>query len=219
MSSGGVFALVNSDIDFRGDVATLDALFEHAQGGAVYGHRCDTIRPGGPPGLPYLYGYDVFFVDAPSVQPASMAGFRIGTPWWDYVLLYDLATRGTPLTMVGSPVFAHLRHPANWKPRAWRSGLALTAAVLRGRAAGDGPLASTLGHLCRSFEADVAPGYQMAEQRGPIGAALGAAMVEHIRERTTGVLWWEPDVGQAGLGRVRSTPFQSAFSYLDATAG
>lgn len=208
LSPEDCFALVNSDIEYLGNAGTLRALFEEARGGVVYGNRHERAFNEAEPSLPYLYGYDVFIMDSRVVDPGEMDGFRIGVPWWDYLLLYEMAARGVRLAFVGSPIFAHLTHDQKWDGGSWRVGLSMVAARLRRKASMEGAVAGLFAHFCRSLDYNALPAYLMQEYREPVGVVLGTSMVTFVRERCDRVLWTEEDP-RSGTVRLRSTPFSS----------
>jgi hypothetical protein len=191
--AGSVFAITNSDVAFRGDSDVLQSIFTAGQGGCVYANRYEWAPTSSEPGLPYLYGYDLFVVENTLVSPIEMADFCIGAPWWDYLFLYLLAARDAPLTVVGSPVISHSTHDQQWKFESWRHGLALVAKRIRRLTEEEGPAAALLGYICRSFEEGAISGFAMDRITSELGTVLGTAMVGYIAEISQQVLWFEND--------------------------
>ncbi len=191
LAQGGSFALANSDVEFRGDSLVFDALFEASTGGVVFSNRFECAPHTTEPGLPYLYGYDFFIFDSRLVSPGELDGFTIGTPWWDYLLLYLMAARDLPLAMITSPVIAHSTHDAAWSVQGWTLGLRSVAKRIRQLAEEEGPVAALLGHICRGLEPEAKPGFVTDMIVTQLGTVLGTAMVGYIVERCNEVLWFD----------------------------
>ena len=127
-ASGSHVLLLNADIAFSdGFLALLPALDPNA---AYYGHRLD-VRLGTSaihslqPIAPYEVGFDYFLLPARLLsgpQPLSLPeGFRIGEPWWDYLLPLLVLARGLPLKKLPAQagLALHLRHPTNYAHDSW----------------------------------------------------------------------------------------------------
>jgi hypothetical protein len=197
-SGAPVFGILNSDIRYRGDRPILKALFERTSGRIVYANRWESAAGESVPSQPYLYGFDVFLLDRQFADPQAVTGFRMGMPWWDYLLLYDLASKQLPMSSVRSPLFTHLTHPQNWDGAAWRRGLELVSERISKRAREEGPIAALLGQICKHYSPGALPGYMARESRGGVGVLLGTAMVAYVREHCDEVLWAEPNGSGGG---------------------
>jgi FkbM family methyltransferase len=135
-ASGSHVLLLNADIAVSdGLLALLPALDPNA---AYYGHRLDVrLAKCAIDSLqaiaPYEHGFDYFllptrFVSGPQHLPLPDV-FRIGEPWWDYVLPLLVLVRGLPLKKfpVRAALALHLRHPTRYAHDSW---LALGARFL-----------------------------------------------------------------------------------------
>ena len=195
-----MFILVNADLQFLGDIETLREIQACAFGGAVYAHRSEMTRTDGPVGLPYLYGYDLFALDGRLIVPEALADFRMGEPWWDYLILFDLVCRGAPMSYIASPVISHLTHEPAWDARRWRAGLTRACEYLRSASDLEGPVAGLLAIFCRSLEDGVQPSFALNGVAEQVGIALGVAMVNLIRASCRQAVWFEEKAkfGEAG---------------------
>ena len=198
LEDGTVFAIANSDVEFRGDADVLGALFEASKGGCSFANRYEWAPHAAEPGLPYLYGYDFVVVDNSLVSPVELEHFRIGSPWWDYLFLYLLAAREVPLTLVNCPVIAHSTHDQAWNVEGWMRGLRLTARRVRQLCEEEGPGAALLGYMCRSLEEGAVPGFLVDKIAQELGTVLGTAMVNYIAANCRKVLWFDAEDGDNG---------------------
>ena len=196
---GTVFAVANSDVNFQGDAAVLEAIFRASQGGCTFANRHEWPVSGSEPGLPYLYGYDLVVVENTFVSPVELASFCIGAPWWDYLFLYLLAVRGVPLTVIGSPVITHQTHNQQWSFESWRRGLALTANRIRVLTEEEGPAAALLGYMCLNFEDGVVPGFAIDRITSEFGTVLGTAIVNYVAETCQQIMWFKMEEGMGSL--------------------
>jgi FkbM family methyltransferase len=127
-ASGSHVLLLNADIAVSESLlSVLPALDPNA---AYYGNRLDvrlgmntidSLRAIAP----YELGFDYFllptrFLSGP--EPLTLPEeFRIGEPWWDYLLPLLVLARGLPLKKfpAQSALGLHLRHPARFTPDRW----------------------------------------------------------------------------------------------------
>ena len=191
LPAGTVFALTNSDVEFRGDAEVLNSLFQTAKGGCAFANRYEWLPHSAEPGLPYRYGYDFFIMENSLVAPSELAGFRIGSPWWDYLFLYLVAAREIPLTLIDSPVISHSTHDQAWNIESWTRGLRLIARRIRELCEEEGPAAALLGYVCRSLEEGTTPGFAIESIMQELGTIIGTAMVGYISAACRKALWFE----------------------------
>ncbi len=191
LPEGAVFAITNSDVEFKGDHVVLAELFNAARGGAIYSNRFEQAPLSMEAGLPYLYGYDLFIFDNRFVCPDDLLGFQIGAPWWDYLLIYLAAARDIPLSVITCPVITHSTHDQAWSVESWSLGLGEVAKILRRLAAEEGPAAALLAYMCRNFEPGVAPSFLAEQIHQKLGTVLGTAMVSYVNERSSEILWFD----------------------------
>jgi hypothetical protein len=149
-----------------------------------------------------LYGYDLFLFDDRFVCPEELLGFQIGAPWWDYLLLYLVAARDVPISVITSPVITHSTHDQAWSVEAWMRALGDVAKRIRHLAAEEGPAAALLAYICRNFEPGVAPSFVADHIKQQLGTILGTAMVSYVSERCSDILWFDlVDEGRGHMPR------------------
>lgn len=199
LENSSVFAITNSDVSFAGNLTMLKSLFQAAEGRAIISNRHERAPTSMQVGLPYLYGYDFVALDKEYVVPDELNGFVIGSPWWDYLFLFMLASRDVPLSMLASPVIVHSTHTQAWSHEKWRNGLSEVARRIRLLAAEEGPAAALLGFICRNLENGVLPGFSTNEIVTQLGITLGTAMVSYINERCREILWFTASESSNGI--------------------
>jgi FkbM family methyltransferase len=127
-ASGSHVLLLNADIAVRDSLlGILPVLDPNA---AYYGHRLDVrLRTGAIDSLqviaPYEAGFDFFllptrFLSEPD-PPSLPEEFRVGEPWWDYLLPLLLLARGLPLKKFPpqAALALHLLHPTRYAHDRW----------------------------------------------------------------------------------------------------
>jgi len=135
--------ITNADIVFSPQFKEFLPMLDRRA--VYYGQRVDvTIEPASPDRLSvkgvYEYGFDYFLIPSElrrllieeRVLPIE---FRIGEPWWDYVVpLFGLA-RGFPVKRMPSGAGAlHFEHPARYSDELWlRNGLIFEALITQFR--------------------------------------------------------------------------------------
>ena len=193
------FAIANSDISFRGDSVVLKELFSAAEGGVVYANRFECSEFSKEPVHPYSYGYDLVILDSRYVVTEELRGFFIGSPWWDYLLLYLMASRDVPMSTISMAVISHLTHNQVWDANNWRKGLGKIAHRIRCMATEEGPAAALLAILCDSLIPENVRAFGMESIVDDFGTALGVAMVAYIAQRTEYTNWFELEETKDGL--------------------
>jgi FkbM family methyltransferase len=120
--------VTNADIGFGGD---FHALLPKLDRSAVYyGHRLDVEFDAAQPERVVIkgafpWGFDYVFVPAPLLQLIAdeqllPEEFRIGEPWWDYVVPLVAAARGFVLKRLPANAGAvHLPHTAQYSKDRW----------------------------------------------------------------------------------------------------
>ena len=127
-SPGAHVLLTNADIAFTDVLGKL--LGELDSEAVYYGHRVE-MQEGAIPGEIrstgiYPVGFDYFLLPAGLVQALAVEGlppgdFRIGEPWWDYLLPVLALARGFPLKKLPPemPIALHYSHPTRYSHGLW----------------------------------------------------------------------------------------------------
>ncbi|MFM7035721.1 MAG: FkbM family methyltransferase [Planctomycetia bacterium] len=140
--SGRHLVLTNADILFTD--LLVDILPRLDPEGVYYGHRHDVAATSSEPGVPvsavvYPFGFDFFLLPPAFIQRLTGENlvpveFRIGEPWWDYLLPLLALAHGFPLKRFPDefPIAVHQQHPTNYSPDVWlRNGAILLQCVER----------------------------------------------------------------------------------------
>jgi FkbM family methyltransferase len=156
-ASGSHVLLLNADVAFSdGLLALLPALDPNA---AYYGHRLDVrLGTSAMSSLhaiaPYELGFDYFLLPTRLLsgpQPLSLPEvFRVGEPWWDYLLPLLVLARGLPLKKVPAQagLALHLRHPTRYAHDRWLGlGASFLEFVAERQRAGGGYATALLDEL------------------------------------------------------------------------
>ena len=121
--------LTNADILFTDVLVNLFPRLD--PDGIYYGHRLDVSDTAAPPGAAisagmYPFGFDYFllppaFVERLTGDRLLPEEFRIGEPWWDYLLPLLALAYGYPLKKLPThlPIALHQRHPTRYSPELW----------------------------------------------------------------------------------------------------
>jgi FkbM family methyltransferase len=120
--------LTNADIAFGDGFGELVASLDPEA--AYYGHRLDVVLESNAleslkAVAPYEWGFDFFllparFLDAVAAESLP-AVFRVGEPWWDYLLPLLVLARGFPLKKMPkqAPLAVHVMHPTRYVHELW----------------------------------------------------------------------------------------------------
>jgi hypothetical protein len=144
--------LTNGDILLSG---ALPGLFEQCYPEVVYyGHRLDVeVQSASPDELIpldfYRLGFDYFILPPELVRIVNEErllpeSFRVGEPWWDYLVPLVALARGFPVKKIGvdEPLALHYAHEARYSKERWlRNGEAFLTCLARLR---DGSFAEGL---------------------------------------------------------------------------
>ena len=121
--------LVNGDISLtpalKAQLPRLDpAVFYYGNRTEVEADASDP--PQFLPTSPYEYGFDYFFMPPNFIRAVNRLGefpdsFRVGEPWWDYVLPLLALSLGYPTKRLGAdpPLALHCSHKARYSATNW----------------------------------------------------------------------------------------------------
>lgn len=125
-----ILGIINADLCFETGCDWASTIAPAITATLLIGHRFDipfwpeTAGAGTVSGVPYEFGYDLFFFEKrtlPAALTASAGGrrFAMGLPWWDWWLPLVFGLNGYRLALLTAPMAAHLAHPANYDIAIW----------------------------------------------------------------------------------------------------
>ena len=92
-----------------------------ARNSLILAERIDVDQAGAP--INFLScGFDAFFFDTATLQSLTDAGYRIGTPWWDYWFPLVMQRSGLTLKRFSCPILLHTTHDFNWDHESYLNG-------------------------------------------------------------------------------------------------
>jgi hypothetical protein len=111
---------INADCRF---IEPIDAekISTLARNSLILAERIDVDQVGAP--INFLScGFDAFFFDTATLQSLTDAGYRIGTPWWDYWFPLVIQQSGLTLKRFSCPILLHTTHDFNWDHDSYLKG-------------------------------------------------------------------------------------------------
>jgi len=92
-----------------------------ARNSLILAERIDVDEAGAPTNV-LCCGFDAFFFDTAALQSLTDAGYRIGTPWWDYWFPLAMHRSGLELKRFSCPILLHTTHDLNWDDDSYLDG-------------------------------------------------------------------------------------------------
>ena len=121
IETGGVFMLINSDIEINGDLSLLDEAMKHPDEltiGIRYNHQ--SWRKDHP--VLETSGLDVFIMTPEFAATLPAAPFGIGKPVWDYWIPHHFRSLGITFNWIRRRLFLHETHELGWSWQEWQQG-------------------------------------------------------------------------------------------------
>ena len=125
-----MYAIANTGLPFAGFInadcrfiESIDSerLSTLARNSLILAERIDVDEAGALTNV-LCCGFDAFFFDTAALQSLTDAGYRIGTPWWDYWFPLVMQRSGLELKRFSCPILLHTTHDLNWDDDSYLDG-------------------------------------------------------------------------------------------------
>ncbi len=127
-----IVGVINSDIVLE-QSDLVEVVRANVGGNLLLGNRLDVPALEHGHRTPYEAGFDLFFMDAASVDRIPSSDMLLGMPWWDYWLPLTAQAAGLGLIRLDGHFAVHEMHPASWMNETFtRTGLEWLNAMVRG---------------------------------------------------------------------------------------
>ena len=131
-SSEDICGILNSDIEFHGDIRFFDTVCREVNGSLVFGNRIDFADTGRTNGKAFRNGYDFFFWDRANSSLLEDTPMVLGMPWWDFWLPLHAYAQGLRTKRFVTSAMIHVAHPIAWDILNYVKFAQLCAATLAG---------------------------------------------------------------------------------------
>jgi len=122
IETGGMFALLNSDIEIAGDVSPINRAMNSPDRltiGVRQNHAVGAIKS---TSIAETAGLDVFCMSPKLAETIPEMPLGIGKPGWDYWLPLHFRSIGVRFNWITQPLFFHEAHPRGWSVSDWDRG-------------------------------------------------------------------------------------------------
>ncbi|HEX6979207.1 MAG TPA: tetratricopeptide repeat protein [Alphaproteobacteria bacterium] len=131
-AGGAIVGVINSDIVLE-QSNLVEVVRANVGGNLLLGKRFDVPAVGRGRGTVNESGFDLFFMDAASIDLIPSSDMLLGMPWWDYWLPLTAQSAGLGLVRLDGHFAVHEMHPASWMNETFtRTGLEWLDAMVHG---------------------------------------------------------------------------------------